>query len=142
MRNKFLSAIILVLCSYNTFAQTTIPESQKVNQEINQPLLVSPAQKKEVDKFKIAEGEIIRKHREDMRKKRTELKEKEQKLLNDVVEAKKQGELSQVQKDDFRSRHYGIKAEAQTLSQLNVDFMKRIHEQRKEFYHRINSNKS
>jgi flagellar motor component MotA len=125
---KKLLLLAPLFCVFNlSIAQIVISPTTPI-------VSVNTQQKKEVETFKANEANQIKAHRALMRQKRQLLNEKEKQLLEEVTEAKKQGSLSVEQKESFKARHLDIKNEVQNLSNINNEFLKKIHTQREELH--------
>lgn len=135
IKHLFLSLCLLGVSTF-VFSEDKLTPNKPENFK-NNSFVVNSEEKKLVESFKFNETEQIRQHKLNIKEKKRLLKEQEDQLLKEVVLAKQQGTLTTEQKDAFKAKHLMIKAEAEKLAQINMDFMNKIHEQRKKFYNDI-----
>lgn len=131
MKNIILISIIWAASHTCAFAQDNSTEGH------NYSLSVTAEQKKQVEAFKSKEADLIKQHKEKIKDKRVVLQQKEDALMKEVIESRGSEAFTAEQKEAFKIRHSNIKREAEELSRENSEFMKKVFEQRKEFYRKL-----
>ena len=135
---KFMKKIILISILWmigNSYALAQ--DSNRSFEGHNYSLSVTPEQKKQVEEFKSKEANLIKQHNERIKDKRLALQQKEDALMKEVIESKGNEAFTIEQKEIFKTRRSNIKKEAEELSRENSEFMKKIFEQRKDFYRKL-----
>lgn len=134
MKKIILISLLYVITNTYAVAQEDLGNSKDSAQY---SLSVTAEQKKQVEAFKSKETELIQVQKQKIKSKRVALQQKEDILMNEVIESRGNESLTPEQKESFKVRHSNIKKEAEELSKENSDFMKQIFERRKDFYHKL-----
>lgn len=133
MKKFILISILCMLSNSYVLAQ----EKKSSSESHNYSLSVTTEQKKQVEDFKSQEANLIKQHNEKIKGKRIALQQKEDALMQEVINSKGNESFTDEQKEVFKTRRSNIKKEAEELSRENSEFMKKIIEQRKDFYKKL-----
>lgn len=124
--------LLAMLSSMPVLAQNgkTVPPSEPVADSV---LIIKGRHHVEIEQFKQNERNEIEQHRQHMKILRDALRVQQESLVNDITQAKTQGQITPAQHDSFIQRRTSIHQQAEELNVENETFRNSIDQQRMAF---------